>query len=141
MGSSCAIGDRKRLADHLSKCADEGIDAHLTPEFVTSALNALRAFVAQTSYQLESVTAEGNVTVLSVVQRFYGRPTIQRSRKRRTTPCKSGREQKSSRWKRRYCRSRGRFPFEGIDQGFRLSRQNIANGAEHEQKLARPFLR
>jgi hypothetical protein len=67
MGSNGAISDRKRLADHLSKCADDGIDAHLTPELVTSALNVLRAFVAQTSYQLESVSAEGNVTVLSVV--------------------------------------------------------------------------
>ena len=67
MGCNGALSDRKRLADQLSKCAAEGADVHLTPEFARIALKELRAFVARASYQLESVGGEGTVTVVSTV--------------------------------------------------------------------------
>jgi hypothetical protein len=67
MGSNREMSDRERLADHLSKCATEDTDAHLTPELIVIALQELRAFVAKTSYQIETVTGEGSVTILSVV--------------------------------------------------------------------------
>ena len=66
MGINGALSDRKRLVDYLSNCAEKGTDAHLTPELVKIALKELRAIVAKASYQLESVTSEGNVTIFSI---------------------------------------------------------------------------
>jgi hypothetical protein len=57
------------LADHLAKCADEGVDAHLTPELLAIAIRVLRTLVAGAKYQLKSVAADGTVAILAAVDK------------------------------------------------------------------------
>jgi hypothetical protein len=80
------LTDRARLVAHLTKCVDAGVDADLSPELVQIALRALRLFEADGAYRLESIGADGSVTVLAAVsdpkllRTAYGAATVRERR-------------------------------------------------------------